>query len=111
MFSYVFLKIGHKKMLKYLFMGFVFIQSYLNSPSVERMCTKVKVCNQIQFFTPEYIRACVALDNFHLNYLFRIFTTSNIKELNNDSFYCILLLLSGDITLNPGPKNNLQPLD
>ena len=23
----------------------------------------------------------------------------------------MLLLLSGDISLNPGPKNNLQPLD
>ena len=64
-------------------MGFVFIQSYLNSPSVERMCTKVKVCNQIQFFTPEHIRACVALDNFRFNYLVTIFTISNIKRLNN----------------------------
>ena len=38
----------------------------------------------------------------------------NLKVLQyqtlNDSFYRILLL-SGDISLNPGPKNNLQPLD
>ena len=92
-------------------MGFVFIQSYLNSPSVERMCTKVKVCNQIQFFTPEYIRACVAFNNFCLNYLFKISIISIIKRLNSNSFYRILLLVSGDISLNPGPKNNFQPLD
>ena len=58
MFSYVFLKNGHKKRLKYPLMGFVFIQSYLSSPSLGRMCTKVKVCNEIQCFTPEYTRAC-----------------------------------------------------
>ena len=92
-------------------MGFVFIQSCLCSPSLLRMCTKVKVCDQIQFFTPECIHACVALDNFHLNYSFKISTISNIKRLNNKSFYRILLLLSGDISLNPGPKINLQPLD
>ena len=92
-------------------MGFVLIQSYLSSPSLGRMCTKVKVCNQIHFFTPEYLCACVPLDNRHLNYLFKIFTISNIKRLNHKSFYHILLLLSGDISLNPGPKNNLQSLD
>ena len=47
MFSYVFLKDGHEKTLKYPLMGFVLIQSYLSSPSPGRMCTKVKVCNEI----------------------------------------------------------------
>ena len=92
-------------------MGFVFIQSYLSSPSLERMCTKVKVCNEIHIFLPEYIRASVALDNVCLKYSFKTFTISNIKRLNNKSIHRILLLLSGDISLNPGPKNNLQPLD
>ena len=103
---YVFLKNGYKKRLKYPLMGFAFIQPYLSSPSLGRMRTKVKVCNQIHIFTPEYIRACVALDNFRLNYLFKIFTISSIKPLNNKSFYRMLLLLSGDISSNPGPKNN-----
>ena len=111
MFSHIFLKNGHEKRLKYPLLGFVFIQSYLSSHSLGRICTKVKVCNEIHFFTPQYIWAYVALDNFCLNYSFNMFTTSNIKQLNNKPFYCILLLLSGDISLNPGPKNNLQPLD
>ena len=45
------------------------------------------------------------------NICFKIFTISNITRLNNKSFCRILLLLSGDIRLNLGPKNNLQPLD
>ena len=92
-------------------MGFVFIQSNFSSPSLERMCTKVKVCNQIQFFTREYIRACIALDNFRLNYLFKICTISIFNRLNNKSFYRILFILSGYISLNPAPKTNLQPFD
>ena len=75
------------------------------------MCTKVKICNETQFFTPEYTTACVTLDNICLNYSLKLFTISNSKRLNNKSFYCILLLLSGDISLNLGPKNNLQPLN
>ena len=110
MFSYAFLKNGHEE-VEIPLLGFVFIQSYLSSPSLRRMCTKVQVCDEIQFFTPEHIRTCVALDNFRLNYSFKIFTISNIERLNNKSFYRILLLLSGDISLNPGPKNNLPPLD
>ena len=46
-------------------------------------CSKVKAWNQIQFFTPEYIRTCDALA-----YEFKTFTISNIKPSNNKSFYC-----------------------
>ena len=111
MFSYVFLTNGHEKRLKYFLMVLVFIQSYLSSPFLGRMCAKVEPCNQIQFFTPEYIRVFDALDNFCFNYQFKIFTISNMNRLNNKSFYRILLLLSGDISLNPGSKSNLQLLD
>ena len=38
-------------------------------------------------------------------------TQSYIERLNNKSFYRMLLLLSGDINLNPESKINLQPLD
>ena len=49
--------------LKYLLMFFVFIHAYLSSPFLRIMCTDVKACNEIQFFTPEYMRACGALHN------------------------------------------------
>ena len=38
-----------------------FIKSCLSSPCLRRMCTKVKACNQIQVFTPVYIRTCNAI--------------------------------------------------
>ena len=40
-----------------------------------------------------------------------LFTISDMKRINNKSFHFILLLLSGDISLNQGPKNNLRPFD
>ena len=86
LFPYAFLKNGHEKTLKYILIVFVVIQSYLSSPSLGRMCTKVKACHQIQFFTPEYIHACDALDNFRFNYQFKIFTISNINRWNNKFF-------------------------
>ena len=70
------------------------------------MCTKVKACNQIQFFKPEYKRVCDKLDNFRLNYQFKVFTISNIKRINKKSFYC-----SYTLSLNLGSKNNIHPLD
>ena len=50
-----------------------------------------------------------ALDKIHFHHQFKVFT--NIKRITNRSSYCILLLLSGDISLNPRFKNNLQPLN
>ena len=50
------------------------------------------------------MRGCDALDNIRFNYQFKIFTISNIKMLNNKSFYRILRLLSSDINLNQDLK-------
>ena len=36
---------------------------------------------------------------------------SQLMYRNSNSYYRLLLLLSGDISLNPGPFHNLQPLD
>ena len=90
-------------------MVFAFIQTYISLPSLGRMCTKPKACNQIKFFTPEYAHVCDALGNHCLNYQCKIFTISNIKWINSKSFYEILL--PGDISLSPGRKNNVQLLD
>ena len=100
MFSEAFFKNGHEKRLKYLLMVFFFTQSYLSSPSLWRMCSKIKTYNQIQFFTPEYMHTWDELDNVHFNYKFKVFTILNIKRINHKSFYRILLLLSGDVSLN-----------
>ena len=54
------------------------------------------------------------LSTFHFNYQykeFKVFTISNIKRINNKFCCHILLPLSGNISLNQGPKNNLRPFD
>ena len=111
--SFCIFKEGTRKEVGISFNGFCF---YTAMPSFGRMCTKVKACNQILsffffFLSPEYIRACEALDNIGFNYQFKIFTFSNIRRLNNKPLYRTLRLLSGDISLNPGLRNNLQSLD
>ena len=112
MFSYVFLINGHEKRLKYhLLKIFIFIQWYLVHLLLEECALKSKHVTKFNFFTTVYIRACDALVNVRFNYQLKIFTIPNLKRLNNKSFDRILLLLSDDISLNPGPKNNLHPLN
>ena len=38
-------------------------------------------------------------------------SVSQLMYRNSNSYYRLLLLLLGDISLNPGPFHNLQPLD
>ena len=81
----LFLCLRFFSMFSYLFLknGFCFTQSYLSSPSLGRMCSKVKACNQIHFFTPEYMRLCYELDNLCFCHQFKVFTISNIKQRTN----------------------------
>ena len=108
MFSYAFLM--DTKRLKYPYWVLFLYSHTLVHLLLEECALKSKFVTKFNALH-QNIHAHVALDNFRLNYSFKIFTISNIKRLNNKSFYHILLLLSGDIRLNPGPKKNLQPLD
>ena len=69
-----------------------------------------QLVSKYSFFTSENMCTCKKLGNAHFHNQFKVFTISNIKRIIK-SFYCILFLLSADISLDPGPKNNLQPLD
>ena len=107
------LQMINKNAKKKSFIKRTYLNTYLNSPSLGRMCIKIKASNQIQFFTPEYMCTCDELDNVCFNYQFKIFTLkiSNIERLIKKSFYCILLLLAGSFSLDVGPKSSLQPFD
>ena len=71
---------------------------------------KIKDFNKIKFFTLEFIHTCDDLIRFCLNYLRKFHTISNLKRMNNKSFLRIVLILSVDISLNPGPVYNNQSL-
>ena len=71
---------------------------------------KIKVFSKIQFFTLEIIHTCDDLISFRFNYLCKFHTIPKLKQKNNKSFLRILLILSGDVSLNPGPVYNNQSL-
>ena len=87
-------------------MVFAFIQSYLCSYFIEERSLKSKLvikCNVLR----RSMHACDARGNIRFNYQFKVLKISNIKQLDNRSHYRILLLLSGNISSNPGPKKGL----
>ena len=84
--------------------------TYLDSPSRQKTYLKIKVFNKIQFFTLEFIHTCDNLISFCFNYLRKFHTIPKLKRMDNKSFLRILLILSGDISLNPGPVYNNQSL-
>ena len=96
--------------LTYLLIVFILLQIHLDSPSHQKTYLKIKVFNKIQFFTLEFIHTCDDLISFRFNYLCKFHTIPKLKRMNNKSFLRILLILSGDISLNPGPVYNNQSL-
>ena len=97
--------------LTYLLIVIILLEIHLNSPSCQKITLKIKVFNKFQFFALEFIHTCDDLISFCLNYLCQFHTIPKLKRMNNKSFLGILLIISGDISLNPGPVYNNQPLD
>ena len=71
----------------------------------------VKICSQLHFFTYKSINTCdnIEISCLHSNLIF--FSISKLQYRNSNSYFNLLLLLSGDISLNPSPppNNQLQP--
>ena len=59
----------------------------------------IKLCHQIKVFTPEYLNTN---NKRHEDFLNTVIAISKLKQINNKSFYRLLIILSGDISLNPG---------
>ena len=71
----------------------------------------IKTCSQSRFFTYGSINIC---DNVETSRFYSDLVFSSISKLqyrNFNSYFNLLLFLSGDISLNPGPLHNgqLQP--
>ena len=63
------------------------------------------------FFNIELINKFESLYTSHLHSQSVFLSVSQLMYRNSNSHYRLLLLLSGDISLNPGPFHNLQSLD
>ena len=71
----------------------------------------VELCNRLQFCSSDCISTCNELHETCMLSQFSILTISKLKAINNNkSLYRLILILSGDISLNPGPVyNHHQP--
>ena len=93
--------------LKYSPVAFVFLSSkFYLSIYEDTVYNNIKLCNRLQFYSPDYIRTCKELNKACLLSQFSILTISKLKAINNNFFYCLILTLSGDISLNSGPVYN-----
>ena len=59
-----------------------------------------------RFFSVEVLDLCIGLHNSYNHYQDCFIAISVLKYENYSKFYQMLLLLSGDISLNPGPTVN-----
>ena len=68
----------------------------------------IKTCGQLHFFTYESIKT-VETSFLHSDLVF--FSISELQYGNSNSYFNLMLLPSGDISLNPDPPhhNQLQP--
>ena len=61
-----------------------------------------------EFFTYESIKASNFASMVCFNLELNLFCFSNLRYRNNKTYFQLLLLPSGDISLNPGPINGFQ---
>ena len=65
-------------------------------------------CTNLEFFTIESINICNNINKYHLKNNLNLLTFSKVKYKKNSFLFQHLLLLSGDISLNPGPNQEYQ---
>ena len=90
---------------------FFFIGSYIKNLQHPTPHREINVCSRSHFFTIELINNFESLYTPHLHSQSAFLSVSQHMYHNSNSYYRLLLLLSGDIILNPGPFHNLQPLN
>ena len=71
----------------------------------------IKICSQLHLFTYGSINTCDNGETSCLHSDVVFFSIFKLQYRNSNSYFNLLLLLSGDISLNPGPPHNnqLQP--
>ena len=88
--------------LFYFSMFILLLQKSL--PIVSNIDEELISCNKKEFFTIESFKISNAYANFCLRNNFKLYVFSEMKYKSNPLFLKYLLLLSGDISLNPGPS-------
>ena len=73
----------------------------------------IRRCSRYEFFTSDFIDTCEDIQSLITQLTINHYSISKLKYQNLNSFSHLLLLLSGDISLNPGPvhQDTLQCLN
>ena len=101
MFACVFLRNKHKRVKA--FFGCIIFLLTITKPN---LLTKNDILKSTsEMFTYESIDACNLLHTSHIHNAFVFFALSKFRYRNKDSFFKFLLLLLGDISLNPGSSH------
>ena len=90
---------------------FFFLGSYVRHVQHATPYDEINVCSRSHFFTIELINKFESLYSSHLQLQSIFLSVSQLMYRTSNSYYQLLLLLSGDISLNPGPFHKLQSLD
>lgn len=72
---------------------------------------ELKNCSNIEYFTVESTNIGNSFQTFFLQNNLRILSISNLKYRNHYLFFKFLILLSGDVNINPGPVHRAQGID
>ena len=105
---------------KALFVIISLIQFTIAFHSLKFVCHSKPSLNTIlrnsptkEFFTTEVLRITYKINEFSADMHFKLFTISKMKNKYNRLYLRMVLILSGDIELNPGPvdKNQIKKED
>ena len=69
---------------------------------------KLKALPKKYFFTTESIKITNEINSIKNQAILTITAITKMKYKNHSSFFKFVILLSGDVNLNPGPQNNSQ---
>ena len=84
-----------------------FLGSYVRHVQHITPYHEINICSRSHFFTIELINKFESLYASHLHSQSVFLSVSQLMYCNSNSYHRLLLLLSGDISLNPRPFHNL----
>ena len=85
-------------------MTFLFLK-YKNSSD---FFNDVRTCTRTEFFPTEFMNVCADFQCSVTRMNSTFYSVSKLEYRNLNSYFHLLILLSGDISLNPGPTHQLK---
>ena len=80
----------------------LFLHKHIKTPDHNEA---IRSCSKHEFFTFDYIDTCENIESLGTHLTINHFSILTLKYKSFNSFSQLLLLLSGDISLNSGPIN------